>query len=154
MAVSNGDGTITYTPNAGYSGPDSLVYQVCDTGLLCDTATVNVTVEATPPANIPPFANDDFAEVVRNSDVTFPANTFSVTANDVDADGTIDSTTVVITTGATTQRGGVVVENGDGTVTFTPKRGFRGTDTFKYTVNDNAGATSNEATVRVNVVKP
>ena len=78
---------------------------------------------------------------------------FSVTANDVDADGTIDDTTVVITTGATTQRGGTVVENGDGTVTFTPKKGFRGTDTFKYTVNDDAGATSNEATVRVNVVK-
>ena len=39
----------------------------------------------------------------------------------------------------------------DGTVTYVPKRGFRGTDTFKYTVRDNDGATSNEATVRVNV---
>ena len=54
------------------------------------------------------------------------------------------------------QRGGTVVNNGDGTVTYTPKRGFRGTDTFKYTVNDDAipAATSNEATVRVNVVRP
>jgi FtsP/CotA-like multicopper oxidase with cupredoxin domain len=162
MAVSNGDGTITYDPGLiGNFGPVSFVYEVCDTGddglgtnALCDTATVDVTVEATPPANVPPFANDDFAEVVRNSDVTFPANTFSVTANDIDPDGSIDVTTVVITTGAKTQRNGTVVENGDGTVTYTPKKGFRGTDTFKYTVNDNAGATSNEATVRVNVVKP
>jgi hypothetical protein len=38
-------------------------------------------------------------------------------------------------------------------VTFTPKKGFRGTDTFKYIVNDNDGFASNEATVRVNVVK-
>jgi hypothetical protein len=76
---------------------------------------------------------------------------FSVTANDVDADSTIDATRVVITTGATTQRGGSVTNNGDGTVTFEPKKGFRGTDTFKYTVNDDTGATSNEATVRVNV---
>jgi FtsP/CotA-like multicopper oxidase with cupredoxin domain len=151
MAVSNGDGTITYTPNSGYSGPDSLVYQVCDTDLSCDTATVNVTVEATPPANITPFANDDFAETPKNTDLV----NFNVILNDVDADGngTIDVATVVITTGATTQRGGTVAENGDGTVTFTPKRGFRGTDTFKYTVNDNTGATSNEATVSVNVVK-
>jgi hypothetical protein len=148
IAVPNGDGTITYTPALGISGPDSFVYQVCDTGLLCDTATVNVTVEATPPANIPPFANDDFAETTRNTLVTF-----SVTANDVDADDSIDVTTVVITTGASTQRGGSVVQNGDGTVTFTPKRGFRGTDTFQYTVNDDTGATSNKATVRVNVVK-
>jgi uncharacterized Zn-binding protein involved in type VI secretion len=60
---------------------------------------------------------------------------------------------VVLTTGATTPRGGSVVQNGDGTVTFDPKPGFRGTDTFKYTVKDDLGATSNEATVRVNVTK-
>ena len=50
-------------------------------------------------------------------------------------------------------RGGTVVENGDGTVTFSPKRGFRGTDLFTYTVNDDLGGTSNEATVRINVLK-
>jgi FtsP/CotA-like multicopper oxidase with cupredoxin domain len=156
FAVSNGDGTITYTPSTVGFGLVSFVYEVCDTGddglgtnALCDTATVNVTVEATPPANVPPFANDDFATTTRNTPVTF-----SVTANDVDPDGSIDVTTVVITTGASTQRNGTVVENGDGTVTFTPKKGFRGTDTFEYTVNDDAGVTSNEATVRVNVVKP
>ena len=80
--------------------------------------------------------------------------TFSVSANDVDADGAIDVTTVDITTGPNTQRGGTVMANADGTVTFTPKRGFRGTDTFAYKVMDNVGATSNVATVRVNVVKP
>jgi hypothetical protein len=144
----NGDGTFTYTPNTGYFGPDSFVYQICDTALECDTATVNITVSAVPPANIAPFANDDFAETPKNTAVTF-----SVTGNDVDADGSIDVTSVVITTGLNTQRGGEVVENGDGTVTFTPKNGFRGTDTFKYTVDDNLGLTSNEATVRVNVTR-
>jgi FtsP/CotA-like multicopper oxidase with cupredoxin domain len=145
----NGDGTFTYTPNLNYSGPDSFVYEVCDTGLLCDTATVNVTVEATPPVNIPPFANDDFASTTKNS----AGITFSVTANDVDADSNIDVTSVVITTGGITQRSGTVTANPDGTVTYVPKRGFRGTDTFKYTVEDDAvpPATSNEATVRVNV---
>jgi len=36
-------------------------------------------------------------------------------------------------------------------VIYTPRRNFRGTDTFTYTVNDYLGATSNTATVRVNV---
>jgi endonuclease G len=49
-------GTITYTPAAGYDGPASFTYQVCDNGTtngvldsLCTTGTVNVTVEATSP---------------------------------------------------------------------------------------------------------
>ena len=60
------------------------------------------------PANIPPFANDDFAETQKNTAVSF-----NVTDNDVDADGTIDVTTVMITTGTgiqPTQRGGTVFE--------------------------------------------
>ena len=45
-AVSHGDGTITYTPDTDFIGPDSFVYQICDNGnpALCDTATVDVEV--------------------------------------------------------------------------------------------------------------
>jgi len=50
-------GQITYTPAAGYSGPASFTYSVCDNGTtagsanaLCTTATVNVTVNPPPPA--------------------------------------------------------------------------------------------------------
>ncbi len=50
-------GQITYTPTAGYSGPASFTYTVCDNGTtagsadsLCTTATVNVTVNPPPPA--------------------------------------------------------------------------------------------------------
>ena len=48
-------------------------------------------------------------------------------------------------------KGGTITNNGDGTVDFDPKRGFRGTDTFTYTVQDLENATSNAATVQVNV---
>jgi len=119
----------------------------CEAGYICNETTALCDQAQAP--NIPPFANDDFAETTRNTDLV----NFDVTANDVDADGNIVPATVVITTGQFTQRGGTVVNNGDGTVTFTPKRGFRGTDTFVYTVDDNVGATSNMATVRINVVK-
>jgi hypothetical protein len=146
------DGSFDYTPTGSAGDTDSFTYNACDPALLCSTATVTITVVPSA-ANIAPFANDDFAEVQRNSGTADAANTFSVTANDVDPDGTIDVATVNITTGGTTQRGGTVVNNGDGTVTYTPKRGFRGTDTFQYEVNDDAGATSNVATVRINVVR-
>ena len=141
------DGSFDYTPFGAAGAMETFDYVANDGTVDSLPATVTITVVSAP-ANVPPFANDDFAETPRNTAVSF-----SVTDNDVDADGTIDVTTVVLTTGATTQRGGLVVENGDGTVTFDPKKGFRGTDSFKYTVNDNDGATSNEATVRVNVVK-
>ena len=41
-------GTITYTPNAGYSGSDSLVYQVCSSldNTVCSQATLSFTVAA------------------------------------------------------------------------------------------------------------
>jgi Bacterial Ig domain len=47
-AVVNAGGTITYTPTAGFSGTDSLVYQVCSQiapPAPCDTAIVTITVE-------------------------------------------------------------------------------------------------------------
>jgi gliding motility-associated-like protein len=45
-ASTNGDGTITYTPNQGYVGIDSFTYVICDDGNppMCDTAMVYITV--------------------------------------------------------------------------------------------------------------
>jgi hypothetical protein len=144
----NADGSFSYAPSGAAGTSDSFTYYANDGVLDSNVVTVYLTVVA-PAANVAPFANDDFAETTKNS----AGITFSVTANDVDADGTIDATTVEIITGINTQRGGEVTNNGDGTVTYVPKNGFRGTDTFQYTVKDNDGATSNTATARVNVVK-
>jgi subtilisin family serine protease len=44
-AIVNADGTITYTPEAGFSGDDSFEYTVRDPSGATDTATVSVTVE-------------------------------------------------------------------------------------------------------------
>merc|ERR1711991_904214 len=47
-ATVNPDGSISYTPNAGFVGSDSLTYQVCDNStptFLCDTATVTIVVQ-------------------------------------------------------------------------------------------------------------
>ena len=48
-AAVNPDGTITYTPDNGFSGQDTLIYEICDLGnpapVLCDTAIVIITVD-------------------------------------------------------------------------------------------------------------
>ncbi len=49
----NPDGTVKYTPDPGYSGPDSFTYTIDDGHGGTDTATVTMTVEAGP-NNAPP----------------------------------------------------------------------------------------------------
>jgi FtsP/CotA-like multicopper oxidase with cupredoxin domain len=142
--VLNVDNTVTYTPIPGYLGAETFTYTANDSIVDGNVATVTVTVN--PHVNILPVAEDDYVSTSRNTPVTF-----DITSNDSDSDGTIDNATVVFVTDPT--RGGAVVSNGDGTITFTPKKHFKGTDVFTYTVNDNVGGTSNEATVRVNVIK-
>ncbi len=94
-------------------------------------------------ANQPPVAANDVASTRRNTKVTI-----KVLANDRDPDGTIVASTVAIVSGPVN---GTVAKNTNGTIAYTPKRNFRGTDTFSYTVKDNAGAVSNVATVTVTV---
>jgi FtsP/CotA-like multicopper oxidase with cupredoxin domain len=139
----NADQSFTYTPDAGATS-DSFTYQASDGALVSNTATVTLTV-VTPP-NQPPVANDDIAQTKVNTAVTI-----LVVGNDTDSDGTVVASTVTITVNP--NQGGTVVNNGDGTITFMPKKNFRGTDVFKYTVRDDDNAVSNEATVRVNIVR-
>lgn len=47
-AVVNPNGTLTYTSNTGYCGPDSLTYRVCQ-GNDCAQAKVRITVRCYPP---------------------------------------------------------------------------------------------------------
>ena len=149
----NADGSFDYTPAVAATAGDSFVYEVCDAEPLCATATVTLNIAAA--TNTAPVAVEDTATVPRNSPATF----INLTANDSDVDGNLKDDLgnvaagqITITTGATTTRGGTltVVTNG---VNYEPKRNFRGTDTFNYTVTDLDGAVSNEVTVRVNVVR-
>lgn len=47
-ATKNADGTITYTPNAGFSGSDSFDYTITDANGVTDVGSVTVTVTAAP----------------------------------------------------------------------------------------------------------
>jgi hypothetical protein len=50
-AVKNANGTITYTPDAGYTGPDAFGYAATDGSASSNVATVSITVNPAPPPN-------------------------------------------------------------------------------------------------------
>lgn len=137
------DGSFLYTPDPG-TAQDSFTYQASDGALVSAFATVTLTITA--PVNAPPVAEDDFATTPRNTAVVI-----DVAANDADPDGDLDPTTVTVASQPT--RGGTVTSPGDGTVQFTPRHNFKGTDTFTYTIADDLGAVSAPATVHVNVTR-
>ena len=141
-AVANPDGSITYTPNAGETGDDSFAYTVADdNGDVSNEATVTVTIGTAP--NQPPVAANDQANTAFETAVII-----ALLANDDDPDGVLDPASVTITTDPTF---GTVEVNPDGTVTYTPNAGASGDDSFAYTVADENGAVSDEATVTVSV---
>jgi hypothetical protein len=126
--VDNGDGTVTYTPSAGFIGADTFTYTITDADGETSTANVAVTVTNAVPLAVPDFAT---------TDVDTP-----VTINVLGNDDLGDEPTAITAFDATSVLGGTVVDNGDGTLTYTPAAGFTGTDAFTYTITDADGETS------------
>ncbi|MDH4335233.1 MAG: Ig-like domain-containing protein, partial [Chloroflexota bacterium] len=122
---------VTYTPDAGYVGDDSFVYQVCDLAVPpgCATATVSMTVSA---GNSPPTATND--SVTTDEDT---AVAIGVLANDSDPDGNLDPTSVSVTTPPA--HGSVSVNPTSGVVTYTPDPNYNGPDSVVYQVCDLVG---------------
>jgi nitrous oxidase accessory protein NosD len=140
-ANANSNGSITYTPNAGFVGSDSFVYTIIDDEDASDIATI--TIEVLPPPNTPPVAQADSASATQDSPVTI-----DVLANDSDPDG--DALTVI---GASQPLSGVATVNADGTITYIPNVGYTGVDTFNYTISDGeAGESSATVIVVVNAL--
>jgi uncharacterized repeat protein (TIGR01451 family) len=140
-ATLSGDGTIRYTPDAGFAGHDAFTYTIADPDGATDTATVAIAVR--PHGNHPPEAANDTFWVNAGS----PAD-LDVLANDTDLNG--DSLAVV---SVSPSSHGIVTINSDGTVRYTPGAGFHGTDTFTYVVSDGGGGTASATvTVHVNAV--
>jgi len=93
--------------------------------------------------NVPPTTYADSA-----STATDTAGNIDVLGNDVANDDPIDPGSVSIDTAAVD---GTAAPNAEGTITYTPNPGFTGTDTFRYRVKDQIGASSNASTVTVTV---
>lgn len=138
----NPDGSLAYTPNAGYSGADTFTYRCTNGTLFSDPATVTITV--TPLTNTPPVANPDTYSTLQGQTLTVAAP--GVLANDTDAQG--DPLTAIKVTDPA--NGILSAFNADGSFTYVPNAGFAGTDTFTYKANDGL-LDSNVTTVTIDV---
>ncbi len=145
-------GNVTFTPDAALTGnPTAITYTVNDNaGNTSNAATLTVTY------GVAPVAVDDSQNNTGVPSPTNPTTLATVGANDTDADGTIDPATVDLdpaTAGiqsSFTNADGTYTVDAAGNVTFTPDAALTGNPTaITYTVNDNAGNTSNAATLTV-----
>ncbi|MEJ8282708.1 Ig-like domain-containing protein [Curtobacterium citreum] len=130
------DGGYTYTPTAGYSGPDSFTYTVTDGNGGTDTVTVTVQVA--------PLAKDDAVRVAAGTTYTAGTRATGVLGNDLGTGLTVASNTKPA-------HGELTLDTATGAITYTPADGFSGTDSFRYTATDTAGApTTATVTITVN----
>jgi Ca2+-binding RTX toxin-like protein len=93
-------------------------------------------------ANRPPTAEDDTATVVEGKSVII-----SVLANDTDP----DANDILSINSFTAPSNGSLVQNPNGTFTYTANLNFCGTTSFTYTIKDAAGEVSNTATVNITI---
>ena len=130
------------------AGAHALEVRAADAAGNVGRASRTVTVANPVQQHAPVAVNDVFSAPYR-ANSTYAARVYAVLANDSDADGNLNAASVSITSAP--DKGGAVRVNANGTVSYTPKRSFSGTETFRYTVKDRLGATSNTATVTVTV---
>jgi FtsP/CotA-like multicopper oxidase with cupredoxin domain len=150
--VGNTDGSFSYTPPATYTGMVSFSYLARDnSGLSSSTAGfVSIAVRG----NKAPLTVDDTVATPVNT-----AMVINVLGNDSDPDTVIDPAnhidpaTVFIPVTGKPNKGGTATVNADGSISYTPKLNFTGTEVFTYAVRDtyNPAAISKAAYVRVNV---
>ena len=139
---------IEYTPGTGFTGKDTLIYQVCEAASgscssnpLCDTAIVFITV------------NNQAPTAVADSKTGLPCQemVINLITNDSDPEGGV--LTVTNLSALSNPAAGTLLNNNDGSVAFTPAMGFTGAVTFTYKVTDD-GVTpiaSAAATVSINI---
>ncbi|MEE9344214.1 MAG: PQQ-dependent sugar dehydrogenase [Methylococcales bacterium] len=139
-------GDISYTHDGSTTTTDQLTYTVEDNdGAISNQATVSITVTAST-SNLPPVAQDDTAGPIAVAATT----TIQVLNNDNDSDGTLDTNSVTIVNSPTN---GTATVLASGDISYTHDGSTTTTDQLTYTVEDNDGAVSNQATVNVTITQ-
>ncbi|MFK7918943.1 MAG: Ig-like domain-containing protein [Ilumatobacter sp.] len=135
VATTNDDGTVTYTPDAGFAGTDRFSYVLVDE--FGDRATGEVLVGVIPPSveNRPPTAVDDALVAAAGS----PPLRIAVLDNDSDPDG--DPISIVRTGG----NAPVSVTDAADAIVYQPPATLDAdtTATITYQISDGRGGESN-----------
>ncbi len=153
-------GAITFTPEAGFTAdPTDITYTVDDDeGNTSNAAIVSIDYTAQPPVAVDDASLGNPSGPVILNIVDGSASVGNVA--DSDPDGTLDlatidlgPTTAGVQSTVTVAGEGVWSVDAAGEITFTPDAGFTNDPTpIPYTVSDNDGNDSNQATVTVDYV--
>ncbi|YCM44110.1 Ig-like domain-containing protein [Verrucomicrobiaceae bacterium 227] len=130
------NGSFTYTPNGGFSGPDTFTYRASDGSLSSEVITVTITVNSVPVARDDNYTTTEDAPLIT-------AVAQGLLANDVD----INLLTVVLLSGPSN---GTLSLSLDGSFIYVPHGDFNGIDTFTYRASDSLQE-STPATVTLTV---
>ncbi len=146
-ATVTGSSTISYTPNAGFIGQDTIHYEVCETGGSCSTSSQVINVNA-PNALNSIVAADDFAYTLKTTTVTG-----NLMTNDSDSEN--DAIAAIqqgsLMTPITIPEGSYFI-NTDGSYEFTPEDSFSGALEIIYTIcDDNVDIACTDATLHIQV---
>jgi gliding motility-associated-like protein len=90
-----------------------------------------------------PQAINDLAEVIINKLIDIP-----ILDNDLESLNPIDKSSISVTS---PPANGKLEQHNDGTITYTPDKGYSGQDSFTYTIADTRGNRSNTALVSIKV---
>ncbi|WP_152971018.1 cadherin-like domain-containing protein, partial [Rhizobium ecuadorense] len=125
------DGSWTFTPDANYNGPVSLSYTVIDGHGGSLPASQSFTLDA---VNDAPVLSGNAATLAAGTeDTPYTISTAALLAGFTDVDG--DQLSV----SGLTANHGALVNNNDGTWTFTPDANYNGPVSLSYTVIDGNG---------------
>jgi hypothetical protein len=127
---------ITYTPNPGFIGMDSISYQAFDGSLLSAPARISIKVQS---GNNAPQADDADYQTAQHTPVSVP-----LYAWDLDDD--------FLTYEVTTSPAHGSLSGDAPNLTYTPEAGYEGDDSFVFRVSDGK-VTSGSATVRLKVTR-
>jgi LPXTG-motif cell wall-anchored protein len=151
--IINEDGTISYTPDANYSGTDSFSYTISDGHGGTSTSTVNVTVNA---VNDKPTVGDISKSGLEDTNISFTLDDFSSKFADIDGDSLAKIKIESLPVNGILKLNGVNVKIGDeisatdlSKLTFTPNLNWNGNTSFKWNGNDGTVYANVSGTVNI-----
>lgn len=128
------NGSLSYIPHNGFSGPDKFTYQGCVLGSSINNLSAQIFITVRPWAVDDSFAILNGAPISGNVLMNDVGSGLSVTGFSLPQHGSL--------------QGGV---GANGTFTYVPSTGFTSTDSFEYTVQDTFGS---NASATVNLISP
>ncbi|WP_425598983.1 tandem-95 repeat protein [Vibrio splendidus] len=127
----NGDGTYSFAPNENFNGDVNLGFTVTD-----GTETVDANIDVTvTDVNDAPVAGATSYQMNEDGTITISPEQLIANSSDVDGEVSLESVTY-------SGSDGTLVQNDNGSVTFTPNENFNGDISLDVVVTDDDGATA------------